>query len=89
MDLSIWSRPQWGDRTQNTIKRFDGASLAVKQYGHVSPLNKDRYDSTLCRSKTERTCLHAAKLRNLGAALRRHACCFISCIRIMARYGVD
>ena len=52
---------------RNTIKRFDfdGTSLAVKRYGHISMLNKVVY-GTLRRSKAERAYLHAAKLRNLG-----------------------
>lgn len=52
---------------RNTIKRFDldGLSLAVKRYGHITPLNKAVY-GTLRRSKAERAYLHAARLRNLG-----------------------
>ena len=52
---------------RNTIKRFDcdGLSLAIKRYGHISPLNKIVY-CTLRRSKAERAYLHAARLRNLG-----------------------
>ena len=52
---------------RNTIKRFDcdGASLAVKRYGHISPLNRVVYGLLRC-SKAERAYLHAARLRNLG-----------------------
>ena len=52
---------------RNTIKHFDcdGLSLAVKRYGHISPLNKVVY-GTLRRSKAERAYLHAARLRDLG-----------------------
>lgn len=52
---------------RNTIKHFDcdGLSLAVKRYGHISPLNKVVY-GTLRRSKAKRAYLHAARLRDLG-----------------------
>ena len=70
---------------RNTIKRFDvdGTLLAVKRYGHISPLNKVVY-GTLRRSKAERAYLHAVRLRNLGIDTPEEVAAFVE----ERRYGI-